>query len=81
MPGDTGGECRGDRASLLAVMAYPCAVQLAFSAAFHADLLGNPTPGHLLALFLPPVLFALGVLLSAAVRAHTRVPAEPASAA
>jgi hypothetical protein len=63
---------------VLAAAWYPCAIQLGFSA-FRQDLLGHPTPADLLALFLPPVLFVLGILLTAAMR--LRVPAEPASPA
>ena len=52
---------------LLAVMCYPYAMQLAFSppASSGSDLLGSPTPLHLAALFLPPVLFACGTVLAA----------------
>jgi hypothetical protein len=52
---------------LLAVMCYPYAMQLAFSppASSGSDLLGSPTPLHLTALFLPPVLFACGTVLAA----------------
>ncbi len=55
---------------LLAAMCYPYAIQLAFVATGgNTDLLGNPTPAHLTALYLPLVLFAVGVVL-AAVRPH-----------
>jgi len=51
---------------LLAVTFYPYALQLAFtSTGGSTDLLGNPTPAHLAALFLPPVLFACGTVLAA----------------
>jgi hypothetical protein len=52
---------------LLAVMCYPYAMELAFSppASSGSDLLGSPTPIHLAALFIPPVLFALGTVLAA----------------
>jgi len=52
---------------LLAVMCYPYAMELAFSppASSGSDLLGSPTPVHLAALFLPPVLFACGTVLAA----------------
>ncbi len=51
---------------LLAVMCYPYAMQLAFTPASSSDdLLGSPTPAHLAALFLPPVLFACGTVLAA----------------
>jgi hypothetical protein len=51
---------------LLAAMFWPYAIQLAFvSTGGSTDLLGNPTPLHLVALYLPPVLFACGVLLTA----------------
>ncbi len=43
------------------------------------DLLGNPTPAHLAVLFGPPLLFVLGVVFTAAVRAGARAPAEPRS--
>ena len=53
---------------LLAAMFWPYAIQLAFvSTGGTTDLLGNPTPQHLVALYLPPVLFACGVLLTAVV--------------
>ena len=55
-------------------------MQLGFSA-FRQNLLGHPTPANLLALFLPPVPFVLGILLTAARRLRVRVPAEPASLA
>lgn len=55
---------------LLAVLFYPYAMQLAFSGVFHdrfgTNLLRLPTPGHLIVLFVPPVLFACAVLLIAA---------------
>jgi hypothetical protein len=52
---------------LLAVMFWPYAIQLAFvSTGGSTDLLGNPTPLHLVTLYLPPVMFACGVLLTAA---------------
>jgi hypothetical protein len=52
---------------LLAVMCYPYAMELAFSppASSGSDLLGSPTPVHLAALFIPPVLFTLGTVLAA----------------
>jgi hypothetical protein len=51
---------------LLAVMCYPYAMQLAFTpSSSGSDLLGSPTPVHLAALFLPPVLFACGTVLAA----------------
>jgi hypothetical protein len=51
---------------LLAVVFWPYAIQLAFVVTGGStDLLGNPTPLHLVALYLPPVLFACGVLLTA----------------
>ena len=65
---------------VFAAACYPYAMQLGFSA-FRQDLLGNPTPAHLTALFLPPLLFALGILVTAAMRLRARVPAEPASPA
>lgn len=51
---------------LLAVAVYPYAIQLAFvSTGGNTDLLGNPTPLHLAALYVPPVLFACGTVLAA----------------
>ena len=55
---------------LLAVLFYPYVMQLAFSGVFRdrfgTNLLGLPTPGHLIVLFVPPMLFACAVLLIAA---------------
>jgi hypothetical protein len=65
---------------VFAAACYPFAMQLAFSA-FHADLLGNPTAAHLTVLFLPPVLFVLGLVGTAEMRARAQGPAEPASPA
>ena len=61
---------------LLAAMFYPYAMQLAFSGAFRlssgvfrpgfgTDLLRLPTPAHLALLFVPPVLLACWVVLTA----------------
>jgi hypothetical protein len=59
---------------LLAAMLWPYAIQLAFvSTGGSTDLLGNPTPLHLVALYLPPVLFACGVLLTAVAPRRTRL--------
>ncbi len=59
---------------LLAAMFWPYAIQLAFvSTGGTTDLLGNPTPQHLVALYLPPVLFACGVLLTAVVPHRSRL--------
>jgi hypothetical protein len=59
---------------LLAVMFWPYAIQLAFvSTGGTTDLLGNPTPLHLVALYLPPVLFACGVLVTAAAPRRSRL--------
>jgi hypothetical protein len=59
---------------LLAAMFWPYAIQLAFvSTGGTTDLLGNPTPLHLMALYLPPVLFACGVLLTAAAPRRSRL--------
>ncbi len=59
---------------LLAAMFYPCAMQLAFSSAStSADLLGHPTPGHLVLLFLAPLLLAGWALLSAVVPRRSRL--------
>jgi hypothetical protein len=63
---------------VFAAACYPFAVQLAFSA-FGTDLLGRPTPAHLAVLFLPPVLFVLGLVGTAGMRARAQVPAKPAS--
>jgi hypothetical protein len=54
---------------LLAVMFYPYVMQLAHSKSSSSDdLLGNPTPGHLTLLFLPPVLVATVAVLTAIAR-------------
>jgi len=37
------------------------------------DLLGNPTPAHLTALYLPLVLFALGAVLAAVAPRRSRL--------
>ena len=59
---------------LLAAMFWPYAIQLAFvSTGGTTDLLGNPTPQHLVALYLPPVLFACGVLLTAVAPRRSRL--------
>jgi hypothetical protein len=59
---------------LLAAMFWPYAIQLAFvTTGGTTDLLGNPTPRHLLALYLPPVLFACWVLLTAVVPSRSRL--------
>ena len=59
---------------LLAAMFWPYAIQLAFvSTGGTTDLLGNPTPLHLVALYLPPVLFACGVLLTAVAPRRSRL--------
>ena len=65
---------------VFAAACYPYAVQLGFSA-FRQDPLGRPTPAYLLVLFLPPVLFALGIVFTAAARLRARAPAKPASPA
>jgi hypothetical protein len=65
---------------VLAAACYPFAMQLAFSV-FRQNLLGRPTPAHLAVLFLPPVLFALGLVGTAGLRARAQVPAKPASPA
>jgi hypothetical protein len=51
----------------LAVMFYPYVVQLAVGAG-HGDLLRLPSPGHLAALFAPPLLFAAAAFVTAARR-------------
>ena len=59
---------------LLAAMFWPYAIQLAFvSTGGSTDLLGNPTPQHLVALYLPPVLFACWVLLTAVAPQRSRL--------
>ena len=59
---------------LLAAMFWPYAIQLAFvSTGGSTDLLGNPTPQHLVALYLPPVLFACWVLLTAVAPGRSRL--------
>ena len=59
---------------LLAVMCYPYAMQLAFTpSSSGSDLLGSPTPVHLAALFLPPVLFACGTVLAAVAPRRSRL--------
>ncbi|MGH3120652.1 MAG: hypothetical protein ACRDND_06405, partial [Streptosporangiaceae bacterium] len=59
---------------LLAAMFWPYAIQLAFvSTGGTTDLLGNPTPLHLVALYLPPLLFACGVLLTAVAPRRSRL--------
>jgi hypothetical protein len=65
---------------VLAAACYPFAMQLAFSA-FRTNLLGHPTPAHLAVLFLPPVLFVLGLVGTAQMRARAQVPAKPSSPA
>ena len=58
----------------LAAMSWPYAIQLAFVAAGgRTNLLGNPTPAHLAALYLPPVLFACGTVLAAVVPHRSRL--------
>lgn len=59
---------------LLAAMFWPYAIQLAFvSTGGSTDLLGNPTPQHLVALYLPPLLFACWVLLTAVAPGRSRL--------
>lgn len=59
---------------LLAAVFWPYAIQFAFvSTGGTTDLLGNPTPQHLVALYLPPVLFACGVLLTAVAPRRSRL--------
>jgi hypothetical protein len=82
---------RLNRYFLLAFAAacYPCAIQLVFNQGragllglrFRPDLLGSPSPAHLAVLFGPPVLFVLGLLLSATMRSRAQAPAEPAAPA
>jgi hypothetical protein len=59
---------------LLAVMCYPYAMELASTpSSSGGDLLGSPTPAHLAALFLPPVLFACGTVLAAVTPRRSRL--------
>ena len=59
---------------ILAAMSWPYAIQLAFTATGGStNLLGNPTPAHLAALYLPPVLFACGTVLAAVVPRRSRL--------
>ena len=59
---------------LLAMMVYPFVIQLAFaSTGGSTDLLGNPTPLHVAALYLPPVLFACGTVLAAVTPRRSRL--------
>ena len=59
---------------LLAAMFWPYAIQLAFvSTGGTTNLLGNPTPLHLVALYLPLMLFAGGVLLTAVAPHRSRL--------
>ena len=73
---------------LLAAMFYPYAMQLAFSGAFRSssgvfrpgfgtDLLRLPTPAHLAVLFVPPVLLACWVVLTAIRPGRSRVMMPP----
>jgi hypothetical protein len=62
---------------LLAVMFYPYVVQLVPTNSSSGDLLGHPTPSHLILLFLPPVLAAAVAALTAIVRRRGPPPAEP----
>ena len=58
----------------LAAMSWPYAIQLAFTATGGStNLLGNPTPAHLAALYLPPVLFACGTILAAVAPRRSRL--------
>ena len=59
---------------LLGAMLWPYAIQLAFvSTGGTTNLLGNPTPLHLMALYLPLMLFAGGVLLTAVAPHRSRL--------
>jgi hypothetical protein len=63
---------------LLAAMVYPYVVQVAFPAnSTSGDLLGHPTPSHLTLLFLPPVLVAVLIVITAVVRGPARLPSGP----
>jgi hypothetical protein len=60
---------------LLGVMFYPYVLQIAFpSNSSGNNLIGSPTPVHLAGLFLPPLLLACGVLLSAVMPRRSRPP-------
>jgi hypothetical protein len=59
---------------LLAAMSWPYAIQLAFTVTGGStDLLGNPTPAHLTALYLPLVLFAFGTVLAGVMPHRSRL--------
>jgi len=59
---------------LLAVMFYPYVMELAFrGGGSEGDLIGHPTPAHLAVLYLPPLLAACAVLLTAATPLRSRV--------
>jgi hypothetical protein len=55
-------------------MSWPYAIQLAFTVTGGStDLLGNPTPAHLTALYLPLVLFASGAVLAGVMPRRSRL--------
>jgi hypothetical protein len=59
---------------LLAAMFYPYVMEVAFPAtSTDSDLIGHPTPAHLAVLFLPPLLTACAVLLTAVTPPRYRV--------
>jgi hypothetical protein len=61
---------------LLAAMLYPYAVQIAFAASspdrFNADLIGQPTPGHVTLLYLPLALLTGWTILAAVLPRRSR---------
>jgi hypothetical protein len=63
---------------LVAAMLYPYVMQIGFpSNSSSNDLLGHPTPGHLVLLFLPPVLVAGVATVTAVVRGRGPLPSGP----
>ena len=62
---------------LLAAMVYPYGMKVAFSATGNdTELIGRPTPGNLALLYIPPLLLACWVLLSA-IRAQLLLAGRP----
>jgi hypothetical protein len=69
----------------LAVMFYPCVLQLVPRNSSSGNLIGLPTPQHLTLLFLPGLLLALAAIVSAFIPRHPRPlpapePKEPSPA-
>jgi hypothetical protein len=63
---------------LLAAMFYPYVMQLAFpSTSSSSNLIGHPTPAHLAVLYLPPLLAACAVLITAVTPLRSRVLRSP----